>query len=82
MGRRAATVHAVPEGLSCNFWSFRDCFVIFRLCYCNFNVIFLFICFEVVFCIVDVKEKKRKERENNDRKRDVCVFVNFFNVCY
>jgi len=38
----------------------------------------LFICFEVVFCIVDVKEKKRKERENNDRKRDVCVFVYFF----
>jgi hypothetical protein len=38
----------------------------------------LFIGFEIVFCIVDVKEKKRKERENNDRKRDVCVFVYFF----
>jgi hypothetical protein len=63
VGRSAATVHAVPEGLPCNFWSFRDCFVIFRLCYCNFNVILLFICFGIVFCIVDVKEKKRKERK-------------------
>jgi len=77
---RATTVPALAEGLPCNFWSFRDCFVIFRLCYCNFNVIFLFIGFEIVFCIVDVKkkEKKRKERENNNRKRDVCVFVYIF----
>jgi len=36
----------------------------------------LFICFEIVFCIVMYK-KKRKERENNNRKRDVCVFVFF-----
>jgi hypothetical protein len=50
----------LAEGLPCNFWSFRDCFVIFRLCYCNFNVILLFICFGIVFCIVDVKEKKER----------------------
>jgi hypothetical protein len=59
---RATTVPALAEGLPCNFWSFRDCFVILRLCYCNFNVIFLFIGFEIVFCIVDVKEKKRKRK--------------------
>jgi hypothetical protein len=38
---RAATVPALAEGLPCNFWSFRDCFVIFRLCYCNIIVIFV-----------------------------------------
>jgi hypothetical protein len=49
--------------------------------YCNFCLV----CLEIVFCIVDVtkkKEKKRKERENNNRKRDLCVFVYFFYVCY
>jgi len=70
----------LAEGLPCNFWSFRDCFVIFRLCYCNFNVIFLFICFEIVFCVVDVKEKKRKERENNNRKKEMCVCFFFMYV--
>ncbi|KAL9382100.1 hypothetical protein Peur_025135 [Populus x canadensis] len=48
--------------------------------YCNFCLV----CFEIVFCIVDVKRKKKRkerERENNNRKRDVCVCV-FFYVCY
>jgi hypothetical protein len=35
VGRHAATVPAVAEGLPCNFWSFRGCFVNFKL----FNVI-------------------------------------------
>jgi hypothetical protein len=61
-------IPALAEGLPCNFWSFRDWFVIFRLCYCNFNVIFLFICLEIVFCIVDVK-KKQKKRKEKKRKR-------------
>jgi hypothetical protein len=37
MGRHAATVPAVAEGLPCNFWSFRGYFVNFKL----FNVIFV-----------------------------------------
>jgi len=83
----APPLFRLAEGLPCNFWSFRDCFVIFRLCYCNFNVILLFICFGIVFCIVDVKEKKRKEKKRKKdktmiKKRCVCVFVYFFYVCY
>jgi len=60
-GGDAPPLFRLAEGLPCNFWSFRDCFVIFRLCYCNFNIILLFICFGIVFCIVDVKEKERKK---------------------
>ena len=81
----AATVPAalfrLAEGLPCNFWSFRDCFVIFRLCYCNFNVILLFICFGIVFCIVDVKEKKRKKDKTMIKKREMCVCVCVFFLC-
>ena len=75
---RATTVPALAEGLPCNFWSFRDCFVIFRLCYCNFNVIFLFIGFEIVFCIVDVtkkeEERKRKGKERKEKysEKEMC----------
>jgi len=47
VGRRAAIVPAVAEGLQCNFWSFRGYFVNFKL----FDVIFLF-SFEFLLFVV------------------------------
>jgi hypothetical protein len=75
---RATTVPALAEGLPCNFWSFRDCFVIFRLCYSNFNVIFLFICLEIVFCIVDVKKKRKEKKGKIIIEKEICVCLCFF----
>ena len=52
---------------------------------CNFNVIFLFFCFEIVFCnVMYKKNKKRKEKKEKiiiEKEMCVCVCVFFF-VCY
>jgi hypothetical protein len=43
-------------------------------CYCNFNVSFLFICFEIVFCIMDVKKKKEKIIIEKEMCVCLCIF--------
>jgi hypothetical protein len=62
----SSTVAAIPEGLLCNSWSFGGLFCKFGL----FNN--LFICFEFLFCIMDVK---KKEKEKKKYSKEMCVFV-------
>jgi len=38
----------------------------------------LFICFEIVFCTVDVKKEKKRKKDKTMIEKEVCVFVYFF----
>jgi hypothetical protein len=66
--RCIATVPVVAEGLPCNFWSFRDYFVNFKLL-----MEFLFSCFKFIFCIVDVKKKEKEKKRKRKGKKENTV---------
>jgi len=38
----------------------------------------LFICFEIVFCTVDVKKEKKRKKDKTMIEKEMCVFVYFF----
>jgi len=42
----------------------------------------LFICFEIVFCTVDVKKEKKRKKDKTMIEKEMCVFLCIFFFMY
>jgi len=77
VGRRAATVLA-PKNPAEQCSGLQKVFPVnsrlFWGCYCNF----LFICFEIVFCTVDVKKEKKRKKDKTMIEKEMCVCLCIF----
>ena len=74
-----SSVAAASDGLQCNFWSFKDYFVIFKL----INVIFIYLFWICIYiCKYGCKRKEKRKETKKIVKVYVCVFCICFYECF